>query len=121
VGFDGGRIRADELLLVCARCRPEATDGWMRELRRRVYALIGRDCMTVTTTGCLRNCPRDGVSVVLASPTRGCWEWTIIPEPESSTQLLTSLVAHGSVEVPETSTIALPQFTGDGSETRGRG
>lgn len=70
------RRRTDEVLLVCARCQPGAAESWVRRLRRRAYERFGSDAVTVSLTGCLRNCPDQGVALTFASA-RGCWEWPV--------------------------------------------
>lgn len=87
------------MLLVCGRCRQD-DDWWVRDLRKHMYATLGREAMTVTVSGCVRSCPAGKVAVVFASPTRGCWEWAIVPESAAETQALTSLLSHPSVDAP---------------------
>ncbi|GAA1993221.1 hypothetical protein GCM10009754_85500 [Amycolatopsis minnesotensis] len=97
----GWRPRRGAVLMVCGRCESSKDDAWVRRLRALMYAMLGREAVTVTVSGCVRSCPRGKVAVVLASPTRGCWEWAAPPESEACARYLVSMVSHPAVGITE--------------------
>ncbi|WP_165436364.1 hypothetical protein [Amycolatopsis suaedae] len=92
------RRRADSVLLVCGRCREHDTGAWVRDLRRDMYALLGRDAITVTVSGCVKSCPAEGVAVLLAGAD-GCWSGTADPDSAGGTARLTARLTHPSTGV----------------------
>lgn len=81
------------LVAVCDRCAPDQTGRVVRALRRRLTELIGRRSPIVTSTGCLRTCPQDGVAVISATP-RECREWAV--PAQSDADLDISEIAHST-------------------------